>query len=90
MAEKKNSFLGFISFISLVGISIVLILTLLFGANLGAIGEVIKMIAYLVAIGLVAYNAFFYVKNKPVGYMIAYIIAILLVIIHYVVPVIRK
>ena len=90
MAEKKGgSFLNFISFISLVCISAVLIITYVLGAKLGTIGAIIQAVAYLVAIGLVAYNAFYYVRSKSVTYKIIYAVAITLVIIYYVLPVLR-
>lgn len=91
MAEKeknKLSIINLLSFFALVGLGIVLVLTAV--GLFSSISTIIRAIADLIAYGLIAYNAFYYVRKKSTAYKIIYAVALTLIIVGIILPIVKK
>ncbi len=83
----KKSVVNFLAYIAIAFIALSLVLQVIFGhfTNLAKVGDAMSIIAQVIAYAITAVFAFYYAKNrKKLGWMIAYIIFVVVIVIFLV------
>lgn len=81
---KGKQFVNFLAYLSITLIAVVLVLELIFQKTIGdsAIVSAMSLVAQCIAYTITAVFAFAYARSKRnIGFMIAYVVAIILIIV---------
>ena len=90
MEKKSKLIIYFISYISIFFIGIVLLLDLIFGTKLGAVGVALNNISKILCFVVVFSNAFFFVRTKRSNlFMLLLIVFSLICIICFFIPLVK-